>query len=373
VDGPAARRRIGVTARVVEVRNRSQWDSALAALPLAHVLQCWDWGDFKSRWGWQPTRLLFEREGRPTAAAQILRRRLPHTPLSVSYVSKGPVLDYGDAPLLASVLSTLEEHARRWRSIFLKIDPDVCLSAGPNDAPLRAEADAVIQMLAARGWRPSAEQIQFKNTVLIDLTADEAGLLAAMKPKTRYNIGLASRRGVRVRAGGEPDLPAFYDLYRETARRDGFLIRPPAYYLDVWTQALLNGWARLLLAEVEREVVAGLMLFLFGRTAWYMYGASSDRQRHLMPNALLQWEAIRVARQLGCARYDMWGAPDRFDERDSMWGVYRFKTGFGGETVRGLGAFDYPPSARLYWAYTVAMPRLLALMRRRHNRTEALG
>jgi lipid II:glycine glycyltransferase (peptidoglycan interpeptide bridge formation enzyme) len=141
----------------------------------------------------------------------------------------------------------------------------------------------------------------------------------------------------------------------------------------VWRQFLLNGWARLLLAEVEGEVVAGLMLFLFGRTAWYMYGASSDRQRQLMPSHLLQWEAIQVARRLGCTRYDMWGAPDRFDEDDSMWGVYRFKTGFGGETVRGIGAFDYPPSARLYWAYTVAMPRVLAFMRGRHNRAEIPG
>jgi lipid II:glycine glycyltransferase (peptidoglycan interpeptide bridge formation enzyme) len=362
-----------VTLHVAEIGDRSQWDRALAALPLAHVLQCWDWGDFKGRWGWQPTRLLFEREGRPLAAAQILRRRLPYAPLSVSYVPKGPALDYSDASLLASVLSTLEGYARRWRSIFLKIDPDVRLGVGPDEAPLQAEAGAVLQTLAARGWRPSAEQIQFKNTVLVDLTADEAGLLAAMKPKTRYNIGLASRRRVSVHAGGEPDLPAFYKLYRETARRDGFLIRPPAYYLDVWAQSLLNGWARLLLAEVEGEVVAGLMLFLFGRTAWYMYGASSDRQRHLMPSALLQWEAIRVAKQSGCTRYDMWGAPDRFDEGDSMWGVYRFKTGFGGETVRGLGAFDYPPSARLYWAYTVAMPRVLALMRRRHGQAENLG
>jgi peptidoglycan pentaglycine glycine transferase (the first glycine) len=373
MDSAPARGGIGVTLRVVEVRDRSLWDRSLAALPLAHVLQCWDWGDFKSRWGWQPTHLLFEREGRPLAAAQVLLRRLPHTPLSVGYVPKGPALDYGDAPLLTFVLSTLEGFARRRRSILLKIDPDVRLGVGCDDAPPQAEAAAVLQTLAARGWRSSAQQIQFKNTVLVDLAADEAGLLAAMKPKTRYNIGLAGRRGVEIHAGGEPDLPAFYYLYRETARRDGFLIRPPAYYLDVWTQFLLNGWARLLLAEVDGEVVAGLMLFLFGRTAWYMYGASSDRQRHLMPNALLQWEAIRVARRLGCAWYDMWGAPDRFDEGDAMWGVYRFKTGFGGETVRGIGAFDYPPSARLYWAYTVAMPRALSLMRHRHARAESRG
>jgi lipid II:glycine glycyltransferase (peptidoglycan interpeptide bridge formation enzyme) len=356
-----------VTARVVQVVDRTQWDSALAVLPLAHVLQTWDWGDFKSRWGWQPTRLLFEQDGRLLAAAQILRRRLPRTPLSIAYVPKGPALDYGDMPLLALVLSTLEQQARSQRSLFVKIDPDVRLGVGPDDAPPVPSAAAVLETLAVRGWRPSPEQIQFKNTVLIDLTADEDSLSAAMKSKTRYNIGLAVRREVQVRPGSEADLTTFYGLYHETARRDGFLIRPPVYYLDLWAQFLRTGRAHLLLADVEGEPIAGLMLFLFGKTAWYMVGASSDRHRNLMPSHLLQWEAIQLAKRLGCTQYDMWGAPDRFDESDSMWGVYRFKTGFGGETVRGMGAFDYPPSPWLYWAYTVAMPRVLAFMRRRHQ------
>ena len=142
-----------MTVHVVEVRDRTQWDLALAALPLAHVLQCWDWGDFKSRWGWQPTRLLFEQDGRPLAAAQILRRRLPRTPLSVSYVPKGPALDYGDAPLLAAVLATLEGYARRGRSLFLKIDPDGKLAGtwgtstdedGPRAEGVFKFADAIV-------------------------------------------------------------------------------------------------------------------------------------------------------------------------------------------------------------------------------------
>jgi len=355
-----------MTVYVIEVSDRSQWDAALAALPLAHVLQTWDWGDFKSRWGWQPTRLLFEQGGRSLAAAQILCRRLPYIPFSVSYVPKGPALDYDDMSLLAFVLSVLEQQARRRRSLFLKIDPDVRLGVGPDDLPPVPTAAVVLEVLARRGWQPSPEQIQFKNTVLIDLTVGEDRLLAGMKSKTRYNIGLANRRGVQVRRGDETDLMTFYRLYDETARRDGFLIRPPAYYLDLWAQFLRNGRAHLLLADVEEESVAGLMLFLFGKAAWYMVGASSDRHRNVMPSHQLQWEAIHLARRLGCTQYDLWGAPDHFDERDSMWGVYRFKTGFGGETVRGMGAFDYPSYPWLYWAYTVAMPRVLALMRRRH-------
>lgn len=356
-----------MTIRAIQVTDRSQWDTGLATLPLAHILQTWDWGDFKSRWGWQPTRLLFEEGGRVLAAAQILRRRLPGTPLSVIYIPKGPALDYGDTSLLVHVLRILEQQSRWQRSLFVKIDPDVWLGFGSKDSALFPEAAAVLAILAQRGWRQSAEQIQFKNTVLVDLTPSEQDLLARMKAKTRYNIRLAMRRGVQVRPGDETDLKAFYSLYNETARRDNFLIRPPAYYLDVWSQFLRAGRAHLLLAKMAGAPIAGLILFQFGQTAWYLYGASSNQHRNLMPNHLLQWEAIRLAKRLGCTRYDLWGAPDCFDDSDPMWGVYRFKTGFGGEIVRGLGAFDYAPSPRFYWAYTVAMPRVLAFIRRRQQ------
>ncbi|UCC89589.1 MAG: peptidoglycan bridge formation glycyltransferase FemA/FemB family protein [Anaerolineales bacterium] len=356
-----------MTIRIASVTSGSEWDMALACLPEAHVLQTWDWGDFKSRWGWQPTRLLFEEAGQPVAAAQILRRQLPRTPLSVTYIPKGPALDYDNAPLLAQVLSAVEQWARQKHSLFVKIDPDIWLGSGHKDALPLPRATSVMKTLAERGWRQSVEQIQFKNTVMVNLTLGEDELLARMKAKTRYNIRLTSRHGVRIRPGTKSDLQIFYNLYHETSERNQFLIRPWAYYLDVWGQFLQAGRAHLLLAEVEGEPVAGLVLFHFEQAAWYMYGASNNRHRNLMPNYLLQWEAMRLAKHLGCSRYDMWGAPDCFDESDPMYGVYRFKTGFGGETMRGLGAFDYSPSAWLYWIYTVAMPRLLALMRRQHQ------
>jgi lipid II:glycine glycyltransferase (peptidoglycan interpeptide bridge formation enzyme) len=277
-------------------------------------------------------------------------------------------MDYADAGLLDEVLAVLEADARRCHSLWIKIDPDLWLGCGAQAAPPEPAAAAALQVLQRRGWRESAEQIQFKNTVVVDLAADHETLLAAMKPKTRYNIRLAERKGVQVRAGQAADLAAFYTLYQQTSQRDGFLIRPFAYYRDVWSQFLAAGRAHVLLAEVQGVPTAGLLLFVFGRTAWYLIGASSTAGRELMPSHLLQWEAIRLARQLGCTRYDMWGAPDRLVDNDPMWGVYRFKTGFGGQTVRGLGAYDYAPYGGLYWGYTVAMPGLLALMRRRHAR-----
>ena len=357
--------------RVRPVTQRAEWDAVLSGLPHAHVLQSWDWGDFKGRWGWQPVRWLFEQGDRPVAAAQLLHRRLGRLPLKVTYVPRGPAMNYADLSLVEAVLGALEVDARARHSLWLKIDPDVQLGQGTQGGQPEAGANQVLAALIRRGWRYSPDQIQFKNTVLIDLSLDEDTLLAAMKPKTRYNIRLAERRGVRVRLGGPADLADFYALYQETSQRDGFLIRPFDYYRDVWSQFLAAGRAHLLLAEVDHTLVAGLVLFVFGGTAVYMIGASGAAHRELMPSYLLQWQAIRLARQLGCTRYDMWGAPDRFDESDRMWGVYRFKIGFGGQTVRGLGAYDYAPHAGLYRAYTLAMPKILALMRRLGRRHDA--
>lgn len=336
--------------QAIAIDDPASWNQTLLSLPWPHALQSWEWGAFKSRHGWTATRWHTER-----AAAQVLRRKLPRAPLSVLYVPKGPTLDHDDAPAWEAMLAHLERLARRQRAIFVKIDPDV-----------RREQSDVCQRLLARGWRPSPEQIQFRNTMTLDLTQDEKSLLAAMKSKWRYNIRLAGRKGVVVRPGAAEDLPLLYEMYRETALRDGFVIRPLAYYQDLWGSFMQAGLARPLIAQVQGAAVAMVLLFYFGGRAWYMYGASRDQHREKMPNHLLQWEAMRWARSAGCSVYDMWGAPDELVESDPMWGVHRFKQGFGANFVQHMGAFDYPVSRLWYWAYTVAMPRLLALMRRHH-------
>ena len=346
------------------ITDRHTWDTALAQLPQPQTLQSWDWGDFKSRWGWQPLRLLWRVADRPIAAAQLLRRAIPKTPWGMLYAPRGPLLDYGDTALLPQVLQDLADFGRKQKAIFLKIDPAVALAGEPDAMEVYPQGAAVKSILQAQGWRLAPQQIQFKNTVLLDLTPSEADLLTAMKSKWRYNIRLAEKRGVSIEAGTAADLTRFYEMYALTAQRDGFLIRPQAYYLDVWQQYLHTDRAALLLAQVDGETVAGLILFFFAQTAWYMYGASTNQQRQLMPNHLLQWEAIRVAKAKGCTLYDMWGAPDHFTEADSMWGVYRFKLGFNGYTQQGLGAYDLPLHPLKYQLYNYALPKLLASLKK---------
>jgi len=357
--------------------SRAQWNAALAELPTAHVLQTWEWGVFKSRYGWRPARYLWlETENdQPRAAASVLTRRLGHQHLAVMYVPKGPALEYREPALLEQVLAHLEAMARRERALFVKIDPDVRADT--------AAGKAVVETLRRRGWRSSREQIQFRNTILLALTRSSDELLAAMKSKWRYNTRLAVRKGVTVRRGRLTDLPLLYRLYAETATRDGFVIRPEDYYRDAWGAFIEAGLAQPLIAEVEGEPVAMVIIFRFPSAeftvsetellragagqAWYMYGASRAVHREKMPNHLLQWEAMQWAREQGCAVYDMWGAPDVLDESDPLWGVYRFKRGFGGEFVRHIGAWDFPVSRPGYWLYTTVMPRVLAAMRWRYR------
>jgi lipid II:glycine glycyltransferase (peptidoglycan interpeptide bridge formation enzyme) len=334
------------------ITSNATWNTALASLPLAHVLQTWEWGQFKSRHGWKPSSLLWNDNGHPAAAALVLRRQIGRLPLCVLYVPKGPAMDYGNAPLVAQVLSDLERLARKSRAVLIKIDPDLELSQRlPN---LR------------QGWVESSQQIQFRNTMEIDLRHSQDELLAAMHQKTRYNIRLAQKRGVTVRPGTLDDLERLYAMYDETARRDRFIIRPLDYYRDAWVSFIEAGLAQPLIAEVEGIPVAALILFNFAGRAYYFYGMSRDLHRDKMPNHLLQWEAMCRARAKGCAVYDMWGAPEVLSESDPMWGVYRFKQGFGGQFVQHIGAWDYTAARPLYWLYTTAMPRILDWMRRRH-------
>ncbi len=179
-----------------------------------------------------------------------------------------------------------------------------------------------------------------------------------MKPKTRYNIGLAEKKGVSVRAS--TDVPAFSRLLQVTAARDQFGAHTPAYYQRAFNLFHPQGECALLMAHVEDRPVAGVMVFARGPRAWYLYGASANEERHRMPNHLLQWEAMRWAAERGCQTYDLYGVPDldqaalevQFRSRsDGLWGVYRFKRGFGGSVVRAPGAFDRVYSPALYRLY----------------------
>jgi peptidoglycan pentaglycine glycine transferase (the first glycine) len=351
------------------------WDRLVLLLPEPYFLQSEAWAQVKARYGWQPIPLIWRVAGELRAAALVLERQLNlagiQTGLRIQYVPRGPLIaDWGDESLRNQVMTDLQALARLRGAITVKIDAELPVGYGapgePDavDAPLGLEVQAE---LAAGGWIFSNEQVQFRNTAVINLDQPDEVLLARMKQKTRYNIRLAERKGVSIRSAISDDFNTLYAMYAHTARRDGFLIREEGYYHTVWDLFIQAGMIDLLLAEVEGEPVAGLVLVKFGKRAWYLYGMSLDKHREKMPGYLLQWEAMCRAKIAGCHTYDLWGAPDVFDETDPMWGVYRFKQGLGCRVIRTLGAWDYPVKPVLYQVYTRLLPRLLAIMKLSDN------
>lgn len=369
--------------------NAKDWNNLIATFPEPHILQTWEWGKVKGYSGWHPIPIVWTAGGEeyigddipsspansniPIAGALVLERnlRIPATgqKLRIMYVPKGPLLlDWSDHEIREIILEGLKNLASLRGAIFIKIDPDVRLGLGkPGEAESQelAIGEEVQTHLKIRGWRFSDEQVQFRNSIMIDLSFSEDELLARMKQKTRYNIRLAARRGVTIRSGVEADFQLLYEMFAETANRDEFVIRDKGYYFNAWKTLLDAGMADPLIAEVGGEAVAGLINIYFLQKAWFLFGMSSQKFRERMPNYLLQWTAMQRAKEAGCNIYDLWGAPDSFNEHDPMWGVFRFKEGLGGDVIRHIGAWDLPIQPTIYKLYTKLLPRILDLMRDR--------
>lgn len=344
-----------------------EYGRALATLPAAHPLQTIAWGELKSRWGWSMLPTLFTDNGHVVAAALVLKRTLPRTPFSMLYVPKGPTFDYQDALLREQVWKQLVAIGKRERAIVVKIDPDIVQATGSDSIVLDARGTAVTRELQAAGWQFSQEQIQFRNTVVFDMTTTEKALLEGMKAKTRYNIRLATKKGVTVRVGEVADYPMLAKMYAGTGARNQFGLRPAAYYLDVWRTLSQHNMLHVLIAEYEGVPLAAVFLVHYGDICLYMYGASANHERQRMPTYLLQWEAMQWAKEQGYQLYDMWGAPTHFDENDPLWGVWRFKKGFNGTVHRHIGAWDYPIRPVFYKLYAELLPRYINWLRNRSN------
>lgn len=184
------------------------------------------------------------------------------------------------------------------------------------------------------------------NTIYIDLSQDEKTILSRMKPKTRYNINLSARRGITVRKAGMDELEVWYNLYTETALRNSIFLNDIEYFRTVLNaradDTLSPAKVKLLMAEKDGEPLAAIFLILSGSRGTYLYGASSSKHRNLMPTYALQWEAIKQAKAYGCKQYDMFGVSPGPDTSHPMYGLYKFKSGFGGELYHQMGCWDYP-------------------------------
>lgn len=314
--------------------NVSDWDEFNQRFSDAHILQSSAWGGLKQDFGWEPVYVISNPGNGIQIGAQILFRRTPLV-RPIAYIPKGPP-GWPSPPgdhfeTWQGILAEIDLACKRRSTIFLILEPDAWVEEIQNPP---------------EGFKIGVQSIQPPRTIILDLAGGEQDILSRMKQKTRYNIHLAEKKGVVVRPSG--DIATFYTLMMTTGSRDSFGVHSLDYYQRAYEVFQPRQECELFIAEYQEEPLAGLMVFRHGKRAWYFYGASANQHRELMPSYLTQWRAICWAVQQGCIEYDLWGVPDEdeatleanFTQRnDGLWGVYRFKRGFGGLVRRSAGPF----------------------------------
>ncbi len=330
----------------------AEWDQFVETHPHGSFLQTTQWARLKGRFGWRGYRVWVKDEGKLVAGAQILFRSAAFGLVKMGYMPHGPIVDWSNSELVEVLFNQLDWAIYENRAGILKFEPYVWQHAN-----------------AQAGWQAAIKKydlvtdtdtIQPPRTMTIDLAPSLDDIMKGFKSKTRYNIRLAGRKGVRVREATADELPKFNALMQQTGQRNDFGVHTPQYYTDTYNFFAEHGNATILLAEFEGNPLASILLVKNGEQAVYLAGGSSNEERNRMPTYAIQWAAIEWAKAQGCNYYDLWGLPDaepdqleaQFQERrDGLWGVYRFKRGFDGDIVRTVGSADKVYNKLVYRLY----------------------
>jgi lipid II:glycine glycyltransferase (peptidoglycan interpeptide bridge formation enzyme) len=318
--------------------SRSQWNSWLENSPGGgHLFQSYEWGEMKRTLNWRPVRLVLEQDGKMVGLGQFLAYNTPLVPGVLMYCAKGPWLPWEDEEAVRAFFGGVISAARSEGAHTVKIEPEVS-----------EQQTKVKGLFSELGLRKFRWDLNYKATMIVDLSPSEEDLLANMKGKTRYNVRLAARKGVRVEEDNSPEAREFFwRMVEHTAERNGFWYRPRDYHLAMWRVLFDAGRARLFFATHEEDRLAAMLIYTLGRKYWYAWGASMDEKRNLMPTYLLQWELMKWAKERGFTHYDLGAVPspnNLDDEGHPLYGVHKFKEGFGSALVDFVGCWDLPVS-----------------------------
>lgn len=307
------------------------WNRFVAASPRPHFQQTWEWGELAPQLGGQVVRFAALCDGSLAGVMQVFVNRLSVSGKTHLYVPRGPAVVEPAIEVLGPLFDAARLAGMERDAVGIRVEPDAL-----------ACDNRWKTVLSDLGLRPAYPPSQPRSSWVLDIGPDEETLLAGMKAKTRYNIRLAGRKGVEVSEGTPADLDEFYALFRETAIRDDFFIHDKAVYERMFGLFRAAGDFCMLLARHDGRLIAAVTLVRCGPVCWYLQGASSNEHRNLMATYLLQWEGIRWARAQGCRLYDFRAVPDLLREDQDMYGVYRFKEGFGGHQVTTLHTYAGP-------------------------------
>ena len=320
-----------------------EYEAFVQSHPKGNFAQSYLWGKQKPMWQWDAIAVRGE-DGAIRGSLAVMTRKVPGIGRTLMYGCRGPVCDLDDRETFSQLLDGAKVLAKKYKSYVIKIDPDVPSSN-----------TAFSSMLQSFGFRAKEggknfEAIQPRYVFRLNVEGKtEAELLANFHQKWRYNIRLAERKGVTVRICGKEMVPAFSDLMLTTGVRDGFVTRKPEYFAAMLDN--LGEHARLYMAFDPNDTpIAGTLAIHYGDKVWYLYGASSNEHRNLMPNYLLQWRMIQWAVETNCRIYDFRGVSGDVSEDNPLYGLFRFKQGFGGDFTEFVGEMDLVLSPVIYWA-----------------------
>lgn len=327
---------------IITEKTLAEYEAFVQSHPKGNFAQSYLWGKQKPMWRWQAIAVRAE-SGKIKGAMALMTRPVPGIGRTLMYGCRAPVCDVDDKETIAALIEGAKALAKQNRAYVIKIDPDV-----PSSNTEFADTLRNLGFRSKEGGK-NFEAIQPRYVFRLNVEGKtEEELLAGFHQKWRYNIRLAERKGVTVRVCGKEMVPAFSDLMLTTGVRDGFVTRKPEYF-----EAMLDNLGehcRLYMAfNPENEPIAGTLAIAYGDKVWYLYGASSNAHRNLMPNYLLQWRMIQWAVERGCRVYDFRGVSGDISEDNPLYGLYRFKQGFGGEFTEFVGEMDLVLSPALYW------------------------
>lgn len=316
--------------KFIEVHNEEKWNTFIQSSSHASILQSYEWGKVKNG-SWQPFYVaVVDEEEDILAAALILKRALPLVNRSIFYCPRGPVFGSSDPDLLAFFFNEIKRFAKKEHVFVFRCDPEIPESE-----------TGFVNNLTDCGLRYNPENIQPRGTILLDIRPDAESLLKSFHHKTRYNIKLSEKKGVFVKELNSQDgVDAFYNLFKVTSERDKFLILQKSYFSHLWKTLSEKKMCSIFIAYYNEKPLSAVFMTVFGNRMTYLYGASSNEHRNLMPNHLVHWHAIEWAKTRGVEFYDFWGIPSHPHEQHPLWGVYRFKKGFCETETKWIGTYE---------------------------------
>ncbi|MBO1678390.1 lipid II:glycine glycyltransferase FemX [Bittarella massiliensis (ex Durand et al. 2017)] len=347
---------------ILEPSRYGEYEAFVSAHKNGGFTQSVHWPEVKAGWG---RRVVVSRDaaGEIVGGMLILTKKVPGLNRHFLYAPRGPVFDYGDEAVFADLVEGVKAVAKLEHGFAFKMDPMVMTGD-----------TAFVEMARKYGFTYQENQtdddtIQRRSNYMLPLAGrTKEELLASFHQKWRYNIRLAGRKGVVCKVGTKEDLPDFMKVYQVTGQRDGFNTRPMSYFermLDA-----LGEQVRLYLCYYEGRPISGAITTNYAGKTCYVYGASDNAFRNVMPNHLMQWEMIQWAVDTGCVVYDFQGIPLDLSGNDHMHGVYLFKKGFNGQVVTFAGEFDlvFTPWVEKFVDFS---EKVQARMRKRRARKKA--